>query len=364
MRPADRVRLDRLARRAHGVTLASLVALATCRFEVGSAEVASSAPPPAMTVDTLRAGCPEPLPALAVSTPIALGVEAKRLLPAGDGLLVVAEEGGLHRYSARRTERLLQGGRDYALYGRRLIRLEGNRIEIFDYSGAAGVPALRSRLPAQGHDVSVLLLKPGAFVHSAFNEHALVLRRSVRDGAVEAAMLPVERDLLRSLLLGPERLHRDEGLLAGEGKWLLHVPFVRDPVQAIDTEASHRWVLMLAHGRRGKVRIEGEERREVQACSACIRRVEMRARVTFVPLYAGAAVDDGVFWILRLDPAGGSRAALLRVAPEMAEIRAWRVAFPTRPGALAVWRDSLAIAAGLQLWFLWRWRRGSPGAGR
>jgi hypothetical protein len=78
--------------------------------------------------------------------------------------------------------------------------------------------------------------------------------------------------------------------------------------------------------------------------------VEVSARVTVVPLYAGAAVEDGVFWILRLDPAGGVRAALLRVAPGGPEVRAWRLTFPATPGALAMWRDSLAIAAGPDLW--------------
>ncbi len=327
-----------------------LALLTACRIEVGGEEVASTSPPPvAMATDTLRAACPEPLPKLPLPEPVDLGVEARRLLAAGDGLLVVGAQGGLHRHAEGRTERLLEGGRDYALRGERLVRLEEDRIEVFDYR-PTGVPAPRSKLAAQSHDISIALLERGAFVHSGFNRRALVLRRSIRDGTVVGALLPVERDLLRTLLLGPERLHEDEGILVASGTWLLHVPLVGDPVQAVETSAGRRLVLELARGRRGKVRFDRKARRDVQPCPGCARRVELRGRDTVVPLYAGAAVEDGVFWILRLDPAGAARAALLRVAAHAPEVRAWRLAFPTTPGALAVWRDSLAIAAGPDLW--------------
>ncbi len=345
MRPADR--------RSLRAALAGLALLAACRVEVDGGPASFPSPAPVvMESDTLEAVCPERLPVLALPAPVDLGVDAGRLLPAEDGLLVVAREGGLHRHAGGRTERLLEGGRDYALLGKRLLRLVEGRIEAFDHR-PAGVPVLRSTLPGQSHDSSIVLLERGTFVHSAFNEQALILRRSIRSGAVEAALLPVERDLLRTLLLrGPERLHEDEGILVGEDAWLLYVPFVRDPVQALQTATGRRWVLELAGGRRGEVRLEQKTRTDVQPCPDCTRLVKVRGRVSFVPLYAGAAVEDGVFWILRLDPAGATRAALLRVAVDVPVVRAWRLVFPIIPGALAVWRDSLAIAAGPDLWRL------------
>ncbi|MGH7571025.1 MAG: hypothetical protein ACREMK_04175 [Gemmatimonadota bacterium] len=322
-----------------------------CRVEVGGGEAASPSPAAvAMEAETLRVVCPARLPGLELPPPVHVGVEASRLLPDGEGLLVVADGGGLYRHTAGGTRRLLEGGRDYALAGERLARLEEDRIETFDYrSGEAPVP--RARLPAQGHDVSVALLGGEALVHSAFNERALVLRRSLDDGAIQGALLPVRRNLFWSLLRGPEHLHEDEGLLLGEGPWLLHVPVVRDPVQALQMRTGRHWILELADGERGEVRLEGKTRREVQSCPGCPRRVKLSSgRVSVVPLYAGAIIDEDIFWILRLDPPGSSRAALLRVTVEAPEVRAWRLAFPTPPGALAVWRDSLAIAAGPDLW--------------
>ncbi len=360
MRAADSLAPVRAPDRILLAVLAGVTLLTACRVEVRGGQGSSPAPDPVvLKADTLRASCPGRLPDLALPAPARLGVEARRLLPAGDGLLAVARKGGLHRHAAGRTLQLLEDGRDYALLGERLVRLEEDRIETFDYRpGKAPMP--RSRLPARDHDVSIALLARGAYVHSAFNEDALVLRRSPLNGAIEAALLPVERDLLRTLLRGPEHLHEDEGLLVGEDGWLLHVPLIRDPVQAIQTETRQRRVMELAGGRRGEVRVEGRTRRDSRPCPGCTRRVEVSARVTVVPLYAGAAVEKDVLWILRLDPAGGTRAALLRVALDASEVRAWRLAFPATPGALGVWRDSLAIAAGPDLW---RFPLPEPGSG-
>ena len=346
--PARPARPDRPARFVALV----LLALAACRIESGGGEPPpSSAATVAVATDTLRSRCPKRLPGLRLPPPIRLDVEAVRLIPAGDGLLVVASRGGLHRHAGGRTERLLEGGRDYALEGERLVRLEADRVEVFEYL-PAGIPRLLSTAPAQAHDVAIALEGRRMFVHSGFNRDALVLERSIPDGAVQGAFLPVERDLLRGLLMGPERLHRDEGILAAGGGWLLHVPFTRDPAQAVHPEAGRARVLELAEGRRGEIHLERKARRDRRPCPACPRRVALRARVAVVPLYAGAAVADGAFWVLRLDGPGASRAVLLRIGARAAEVRAWRLAFPVTPGALAVWRDSLAIAAGPDLWRL------------
>lgn len=313
----------------------------------------------ALATDTLRAVCPDRPPELRPPVRVRLGVEAARLVPAADGLLIVHGEGGLHRLAGGRIERLLAGGRDYALREGHLARLEEDRLELFDYRPGE-VPILRKTLPAQAHDVSVALLAEEVLLHSAFNERALVLGRSLSSGEVTSALLPVERDLLRTLLRGPERLHEDEGLLVRGGSWLLHVPRVGDPVQAVQLARGRRRVLELAGGRRGAIRIHDRVHRESGACPGCVRRVELGGRVTVVPLYAGAAAGDDAFWILRLDPPGGPGAVLLHVAVDRPAVRAWRLALPASPTALAVWRDSLAVAAGRHLW---RLAPPDPGAG-
>ncbi|MCI0584055.1 MAG: hypothetical protein L0227_14425, partial [Chloroflexi bacterium] len=90
--------------------------------------------------------------------------------------------------------------------------------------------------------------------------------------------------------------------------------------------------------------------REERRCRLCIRRIRMEGRVSVVPLYAAAAIAEGVLWLVRLEPAGSSDAVLLRVDLGAREVRAWRLGLPAPPTALAVVGDTLVLAADRDLW--------------
>jgi len=324
---------------------AGILVVAACQIETDRGK-AAPLPVPAAT-DTLRAECPERSPALGfVRRPT--GREITRILPAGDGILLVTPE-GLFRTSGGRTMRLLQGGKDWALAGGVLARLGEGRVDLFDYRPREA-PAPRGALTAGRHEASIALAAGDLFIHSAFHDDALILRRSLDDGAVVGRMLPVERDLLRTLLEGPGRLHEDEGRLVSEAGRVVLVPAVRDPVTVMEAAGGPGHVLALAGGRRGQVRVDGERRREGRRCRLCIRRIEIEGQVSVVSLYAAAALTRGVLWLVRLDPPGSSNAVLLRADVEAREVRAWRLVLPGPPTALAVVGDTLLLAADRDLW--------------
>ena len=297
--------------------------------------------------DTLRAECPERLPALGLARRPS-GREITRILPARDGILLASPE-GIFRAAGGRTDRLLSGGKDWALAGGILARLGEGRIDLFDYRPGEA-PAPRAALAAGRHETSIALAAGDLFVHSAFHDDALVLRRSLEDGAVVGRELPVERDLFRMLLEGPGRLHEDEGTLVSGADRVIQVPAVRDPVTLLETAGGPGRVLELAGGRRGEVRIDRETRREGRHCRLCIRRIEIDGRVSVVPVYPAAAMAEGVLWLVRLDPPGSSNAVLLKADVEAREVRAWRLAVPGPPTALAVAGDTLLLAADRDLW--------------
>jgi hypothetical protein len=324
---------------------AGILLIAACRIETGRGEAASLVLPAAS--DTLRAECPERPPALHLARR-PTGREITRILPAPDGILLATPE-GLFRAAAGRTVRLLRGGKDWALAGGILARLGEGRIDLFDYRPREA-PAPRATLGAGRHEASIALAAGDLFVHSAFHDDALILRRSLEDGAVQGRALPVERDLFRTLLEGPGRLHEDEGMLVSEAGRVVQVPAVRDPVTVLETAGGFGRVLELAGGRRGEVRVDREGRREKRRCRLCIRRIEIDGRVSVVPLYAAAAMAEGVLWLVRLDPPGSSTAVLLRADVGAREVRAWRLALPGPPTALAVVGDTLVLAADRDLW--------------
>ena len=324
---------------------AGLLLVAACRIETDRGE-AAPLPVPAAS-DTLFAECPERPPALGLVRRPA-GREITRILPARDAILLATPE-GLFRAAGGRTERLLRGGKDWALDGGVLARLGEGRIDLFDYRPRVA-PAPRAALPAGRHEASIALAQGDLFVHSAFHDDALVLRRSLDDGAVVGRALPVERELLRTLLEGPGRLHEDEGRLVSEAGRVVLVPAVRDPITVLDAAGGSGRVLALAGGRRGEVRFAGQERREGRRCRLCIRRIEIQGKLSVVPLYAAAALARGFLWLVRLDPPGSSNAVLLRADVEAREVRAWRLVLPGPPTALAVVGDTLLLAADRDLW--------------
>ncbi|HET6342627.1 MAG TPA: hypothetical protein VFG78_10655, partial [Gemmatimonadota bacterium] len=291
--------------------------------------------------------CPERPPALGLARR-RTGREITRIVPAPDGILLATPE-GLFRAAGGRTDRLLPGGKDWALAGGILARLGEGRIDLFDYRPGEA-PAPRAALAAGRHEASIALAAGDLFVHSAFHDDALILRRSLEDGAVVGQALPVQRDLFRTLLEGPGRLHEDEGRLVSEADRVVQVPAVRDPVTVLETAGGPLRVLELAGGRRGAVRVDRERRREGRRCRLCIRRIEIDGRVSVVPLYAAAAMAEGVLWLVRLDPPGSSNAVLLRADVEARQVRAWRLALPGPPTALGVAGDTLLLAADRDLW--------------
>ncbi|MGH7544404.1 MAG: hypothetical protein ACREK7_10760, partial [Gemmatimonadota bacterium] len=321
-----------------------ILLIAACRIETDRGEAAPLASPAA--ADTLQAECPERQPALRLARR-PTGREITRILPARDGILLASPE-GLFRAAGGRTVRLLPGGKDWALVGGVLARLGEGRIDLFDYRPHEA-PAPRATLAAGRHEASIALAAGDLFVHSAFHDDALILRRSL-DGAVVGRALPVHRDLFRTLLEGPGRLHEDEGTLVSEAGRVVQVPTVRDPVTVLDTAGGSGRVLELAGGRRGEVRVDRERRREGRRCRLCIRRIEIHGRVSVDPLYAAAAMAEGVLWLVRLDPPGSSNAVLLRADVEARQVRAWRLALPGPPTALAVVGDTLVLAADRDLW--------------
>jgi hypothetical protein len=326
---------------------AAVLLLAACRIETDRGEAAPPASPPA--ADTVRAECPEGLPLLRPARRPA-GREISRILPAADGALLASPE-GLFRAGDGRTVRLLPEGRDWALEQGVLARLGEGRIDLFDYRPPEN-PALRATLTAGQHETSIALADGDLFVHSAFHDDALILRRSLEHGAVLGGLLPVERNLFRTLLEGPGRLHEDEGtLVAGAGR-VFHVPAVRDPVVELETRGGPGVVLELAGGRRGEARVDREERHEVPRCRLCIRRIQITGRVSIVRLYAAAALAEGILWLVRLEPPGSSSGVLLRADVEGREVRAWRLVLPAPPTALAIVGDTLLLAADRDLWVL------------
>lgn len=323
---------------------AGVLLLAGCRIGTDRGEAAPLAVPAAH--DSLSAECPERLPALGLARR-PTGREITRILPAPDGILLATPE-GLFRAAGGRTDRILPRGRDWALAGGVLARLGEDRIDLFEYHPDE-TPALRAVLAAGRHEASIALAGGDLFVHSAFHDDALVLRRSLEDGVVLGRALPVERDLFRTLLEGPGQLHEDEGALAADAGRVVHVPAVRDPVTVLET-AGPGQVLELAGGRRGEVRVDREEDREERPCRLCIRRVAIRGLVTVVPLYAAAAIAEGVLWLVRLDPPGSPHGVLLRADLEAVEVRGWRFTLPSPPTALAVVGDTLVLAADHDVW--------------
>jgi hypothetical protein len=324
---------------------AGILLLAGCRIGTDRGEAASLAFPAAL--DTLRAECPVRPPSLGLARR-STGREITRILPAPDGILLATPE-GLFRAVGGRTVRLLSRGKDWALGGGVLARLGEGRIDLFEYRPHV-TPARRAALAAGRHEASIALAGVDLFVHSAFHDDALVLRRSLQDGAVLGRALPVERDLFRTLLEGPGRLHEDEGTLAADAGRVVHVPAVRDPVTVLEAGGGPGRVLELAGGRRGVVRVDRERRRERRRCRLCIRRIEIQGRVAVVPLYAAAALAEDVLWLVRLDPPGSSNALLLRADLGAREVRAWRLALTDPPTALAVVGDTLLLAADRDLW--------------
>jgi hypothetical protein len=297
--------------------------------------------------DTLRAECPERPPALGlVRRPT--GREITRILAAPDGILLGTPE-GLFRAAGGRTVRLLPGGKDWALAKGVLARLGEGRIDLFDYRPREA-PAPRAALAAGRHEASIALAAGDLFVHSAFHDDALILRRSLEDGAVVGQALPVQRDLFRTLLEGPGRLHEDEGRLVSEADRVVQVPAVRDPITVLGTAGGPLRVLELAGDRRGAVRVDRELRREKRRCRLCIRRIEIEGRVSVSSLYPAAAMAEGVLWLVRLEPPGSSNAVLLRADVEARQVRAWRLVLPGPPTALAVAGDTLVVAADRDLW--------------
>lgn len=226
--------------------------------------------------------------------------------------------------------------------------------------GPRGTPVHRRSLPAGRHEAAIALAEGDLFVHSAFHDDALILRRSLADGALVGRALPVERDLLRTLLEGPRRLHEDEGTLVSDGARVVHVPAVKDPVTVLDVAGGRGRLLELAQGSRGEVSVEGEPRREGDNCRLCVRRIRIEGRVSIIPLYTAAALTGDVLWLVRMDPPGSASAVLLRADLAAREVRAWRLGVPGPPTAIAVARDSLVVAADRDLWIT---PAPQPGAG-
>lgn len=332
------------------------IALAVgCRISVdaaGEPDTVGGAPREGIAgADTLRVTCPAigdaAVPALAALGSILLPGPASRAIVIDGAVLVALDDGGIGRIEGGVYAPLLPDGRDYAAAGSELLRLEEDRIEAYRLA-PGGTPRRVREVPAGERDASIAVAGGALFVHSPFYEGDLLERRRLADGAVEARLLPVERNLALALLTDAGRLHEDTAIVRGDVRRLAFVPRIRDPVAILDVSTGRWTVLALAGEERGEVRVEELETEEEQPCPDCVRRIRKRARRTIRRLYAGAVLDGDALWLLRLSPPGSRDAALVRVdlGGAVPTARTWRTAGLASPPRSIVRHEERILVAG------------------
>lgn len=353
--------------------LAALLALG-CRVRIddGAAGGGPAIPAASGEIEAVRVACPTRLPPLEERRrPVPLPGPARRVLSRGEETLVDLERGGLGRLENLRWTPILPDGEDHAFASGGLVRLETDRIVLHRYV-PGGTPRPARAIPARRHAVSLAVLGRSVWVHSPTDRGGhLVVRRSLDHGAIVGRAFHVERDFLRALLVDPDRLLEDLGVVrAGEGR-VAFVPLVRGPVRILDPGAGRVVAIELQGGRDGAVRTL--RRRTVDAparCRGCVARRKIETRQAIERRLVDGALWRDALWVLRPGPPGAG-STLVRLPLERPGRRrgeaaptpeAWWIADAGDARALALDASGPTIATAGEVRFYSPPEPGSGGA--